>query len=74
MSPGSSEQSRKLALAYAKGIGGTRGGVIETRVVCLEHRHDRDDDIRQCDHGMADDEPHGRTHEADLRRLLAPNL
>src|ERR1700735_1894980 len=27
---GASEQSRKLALAYAKGIGGTRGGVIET--------------------------------------------
>ncbi len=30
MYPGSSEASRKLALAYAKGIGGTRGGVIET--------------------------------------------
>ena len=30
MYPGSSEQSRKQALAYAKGIGGTRGGVIET--------------------------------------------
>ena len=30
MGPGSSENSRKLALAYAKGIGGTRGGVIET--------------------------------------------
>lgn len=28
--PGASEESRKLALAYAKGIGGTRGGVIET--------------------------------------------
>ena len=28
--PGASEQSRQLALAYAKGIGGTRGGVIET--------------------------------------------
>ena len=28
--PGSSEGARKLALAYAKGIGGTRGGVIET--------------------------------------------
>jgi len=28
--PGCSESSRKLALAYAKGIGGTRGGVIET--------------------------------------------
>jgi ketol-acid reductoisomerase len=27
---GASDQSRKLALAYAKGIGGTRGGVIET--------------------------------------------
>ncbi|MBA3312970.1 MAG: ketol-acid reductoisomerase [Planctomycetota bacterium] len=30
LSEGASEQSRKLALAYAKGIGGTRGGVIET--------------------------------------------
>ena len=30
LSPGASETSRKLALAYAKGIGGTRGGVIET--------------------------------------------
>jgi ketol-acid reductoisomerase len=30
MYPGSSEQSKQLALAYAKGIGGTRGGVIET--------------------------------------------
>src|SRR6478672_8259670 len=28
--PGCSEGARKLALAYAKGIGGTRGGVIET--------------------------------------------
>ncbi|MBA4030259.1 MAG: ketol-acid reductoisomerase [Planctomyces sp.] len=28
--PGASDNSRKLALAYAKGIGGTRGGVIET--------------------------------------------
>ena len=28
--PGASEDSRQLALAYAKGIGGTRGGVIET--------------------------------------------
>ncbi|MEX0727080.1 MAG: ketol-acid reductoisomerase, partial [Planctomycetaceae bacterium] len=28
--PGASEQARNLALAYAKGIGGTRGGVIET--------------------------------------------
>lgn len=27
---GASDNSRKLALAYAKGIGGTRGGVIET--------------------------------------------
>ena len=27
---GASDQTRKLALAYAKGIGGTRGGVIET--------------------------------------------
>jgi ketol-acid reductoisomerase len=30
LSDGASETSRKLALAYAKGIGGTRGGVIET--------------------------------------------
>ncbi|HUG90693.1 MAG TPA: ketol-acid reductoisomerase [Planctomycetaceae bacterium] len=30
LSPGASETSKKLALAYAKGIGGTRGGVIET--------------------------------------------
>lgn len=30
MYPGASETSKKLALAYAKGIGGTRGGVIET--------------------------------------------
>ncbi|SFJ60348.1 ketol-acid reductoisomerase [Planctomicrobium piriforme] len=28
--PGASENAKKLALAYAKGIGGTRGGVIET--------------------------------------------
>ncbi len=30
MGEGSSDESRQLALAYAKGIGGTRGGVIET--------------------------------------------
>jgi ketol-acid reductoisomerase len=30
MYPGSSDQSKRLALAYAKGIGGTRGGVLET--------------------------------------------
>jgi ketol-acid reductoisomerase len=30
LSEGASETSRSLALAYAKGIGGTRGGVIET--------------------------------------------
>lgn len=30
MWPGASESARQLALAYAKGIGGTRGGVIET--------------------------------------------
>src|SRR5512136_1073818 len=28
--PGASEQTLKLGLAYAKGIGGTRGGVIQT--------------------------------------------
>jgi ketol-acid reductoisomerase len=28
--PGASETTKKLCLAYAKGIGGTRGGVIET--------------------------------------------
>lgn len=32
LTPGASETSRKLALAYAKGIGGTRGGVIETSI------------------------------------------
>ncbi|REJ80641.1 MAG: ketol-acid reductoisomerase [Planctomycetota bacterium] len=30
MYPGSSDESKQLGLAYAKGIGGTRGGVIET--------------------------------------------
>jgi len=30
LSEGASDKSRQLALAYAKGIGGTRGGVIET--------------------------------------------
>jgi ketol-acid reductoisomerase len=30
MGKGASDTSRQLALAYAKGIGGTRGGVIET--------------------------------------------
>ncbi len=30
LTEGSSDTSRQLALAYAKGIGGTRGGVIET--------------------------------------------
>lgn len=30
MYPGASESAKKLALAYAKGVGGTRGGVIET--------------------------------------------
>jgi ketol-acid reductoisomerase len=30
LSPGASEQSKRLGLAYAKGIGGTRGGVLET--------------------------------------------
>ena len=30
LAEGASEKSRQLALAYAKGIGGTRGGVIET--------------------------------------------
>ena len=30
MSDGAAESSRQLALAYSKGIGGTRGGVIET--------------------------------------------
>lgn len=32
LNPGASEKSRQLALAYAKGIGGTRGGVIETSI------------------------------------------
>ena len=30
LSPGASEESKQIGLAYAKGIGGTRGGVIET--------------------------------------------
>lgn len=30
--PGSSPQTKQLGLAYAKGIGGTRGGVIETTI------------------------------------------
>jgi ketol-acid reductoisomerase len=30
LSPGASEQSRQLGLAYAKGLGGTRAGVFET--------------------------------------------
>jgi ketol-acid reductoisomerase len=32
VSQGASEQTLKLGLAYAKGIGGTRGGVIETTI------------------------------------------
>jgi ketol-acid reductoisomerase len=32
LGPGASETTRKQALAYAKGIGGTRGGVIETTI------------------------------------------
>lgn len=32
LSDGASEDSKKLGLAYAKGIGGTRGGVIETTI------------------------------------------
>ncbi|QDU81266.1 Ketol-acid reductoisomerase [Polystyrenella longa] len=32
MGEGASEESRQLALAYAKGVGGTRGGVIETSI------------------------------------------
>jgi ketol-acid reductoisomerase len=30
LGPGASDETRRLGLAYAKGIGGTRGGVIET--------------------------------------------
>src|SRR6187401_1837717 len=30
--PGSSPETKKVGLAYAKGIGGTRGGVIETTI------------------------------------------
>ncbi len=30
LSPGASQESKQIGLAYAKGIGGTRGGVIET--------------------------------------------
>jgi ketol-acid reductoisomerase len=32
LSPGASEQSRKIGLAYAKAIGGARAGVIETTI------------------------------------------
>ncbi len=32
LGPGASETTKKLGLAYAKGIGGTRGGVIETTI------------------------------------------
>ena len=32
MYPGSSDSSKQLCLAYSKGIGGTRGGVIETTI------------------------------------------
>ncbi|HIF32702.1 MAG TPA: ketol-acid reductoisomerase [Planctomycetaceae bacterium] len=32
MSEGASEETKQLGLAYAKGIGGTRGGVIETTI------------------------------------------
>lgn len=32
LGPGASNETRKLGLAYAKGIGGTRGGVIETTI------------------------------------------
>src|SRR5439155_1462764 len=30
--PGSSPETLKMGLAYAKGIGGTRGGVIQTTI------------------------------------------
>jgi ketol-acid reductoisomerase len=32
LGPGASEATKKIGLAYAKGIGGTRGGVIETTI------------------------------------------
>ncbi|MDZ4819950.1 MAG: ketol-acid reductoisomerase [Planctomycetota bacterium] len=32
LSPGASEESRKIGLAYAKGVGGTRAGTIETTI------------------------------------------
>jgi ketol-acid reductoisomerase len=32
MGPGASKETLKIGLAYAKGIGGTRGGVIETSI------------------------------------------
>jgi ketol-acid reductoisomerase len=32
LGPNSSEETKKIGLAYAKGIGGTRGGVIETTI------------------------------------------
>ncbi|MFM8562276.1 MAG: ketol-acid reductoisomerase, partial [Acidimicrobiia bacterium] len=32
LGPGASPETKKIGLAYAKGIGGTRGGVIETTI------------------------------------------
>jgi ketol-acid reductoisomerase len=32
LGPGASDTTKKIGLAYAKGIGGTRGGVIETTI------------------------------------------
>jgi ketol-acid reductoisomerase len=32
LGPGASPETKKLGLAYAKGVGGTRGGVIETTI------------------------------------------
>jgi ketol-acid reductoisomerase len=32
LGPGASDQTRRLGLAYAKGIGGTRAGVLETTI------------------------------------------
>jgi ketol-acid reductoisomerase len=32
LGPGAAEETKRIGLAYAKGIGGTRGGVIETTI------------------------------------------
>ena len=41
------------------------GGLIEPLVIGLQHRHDRDDDVRHGEDGVPDDEPQDRADEAD---------